>query len=115
VAAGFRNTTCAIGTHLTPAQLAQLRENPDLCVYIASIKIKTSGQNAANALLHCLDQAGLHVRLVTYPPARIPTATSPVAPPPKILPISWRGSFTMSVRLVVKTPCLQLFPLSSAG
>jgi hypothetical protein len=33
--AGFRNTTCAIGTHLTPAQLAQLRENPDRCVYIA--------------------------------------------------------------------------------
>ena len=33
--AGFRNTTCAIGTHLTPTQLAQLREDSDRCVYIA--------------------------------------------------------------------------------
>jgi DNA primase len=26
--AGFRNTTCAIGTHLTPPQLAQLGDQP---------------------------------------------------------------------------------------
>jgi DNA primase len=26
--AGFRNTTCAIGTHLTPLQLAQLSDQP---------------------------------------------------------------------------------------
>ena len=32
---GFRNTTCAIGTHLTPTQLAQLCELHDRCVYIA--------------------------------------------------------------------------------
>jgi DNA primase len=33
--AGFRNTTCAIGTHLTSAQMTQLCETPDRCVYIA--------------------------------------------------------------------------------
>src|ERR1700680_710412 len=45
--AGFRNTTCAIGTHLIPAQLAQLRENPDLCVYIAFDQDQNqAGQNA---------------------------------------------------------------------
>ena len=29
--AGFRNTTCAIGTHLTPPQLAQLGDQPSRC------------------------------------------------------------------------------------
>jgi DNA primase len=28
--AGFRNTTCAIGTHLTPLQFNQLSKHPDL-------------------------------------------------------------------------------------
>jgi DNA primase len=73
--AGFRNTTCAIGTHLTPAQLAQLRENPDRCVYIAFDQDQNqAGQNAANALLHCLDQAGLHVRLVDLPAGQDPNS-----------------------------------------
>ena len=52
--AGFRNTTCAIGTHLTPTQLAQLRENPDRCVYIAFDQDENqAGQKAADALLQC--------------------------------------------------------------
>jgi DNA primase len=73
--AGFRNTTCAIGTHLTPAQLAQLRENPDRCVYIAFDQDQNqAGQNAANALLHCLDQADLHVRLVDLPAGQDPNS-----------------------------------------
>lgn len=73
--AGFRNATCAIGTHLTPAQLAQLRENPDRCVYIAFDHDQNqAGQNAANALLHCLDQAGLHVRLVELPASQDPNS-----------------------------------------
>jgi DNA primase len=73
--AGFRNTTCAIGTHLTAAQLAQLRENPDRCVYIAFDQDQNqAGQNAANALLHCLDQAGLYVRLVDLPSGQDPNS-----------------------------------------
>jgi len=73
--AGYRNTTCAIGTHLTPAQLAQLRENPDRCVCIAFDQDQNqAGQNAANALLHCLDQARLHVRLVDLPPGQDPNS-----------------------------------------
>ena len=73
--AGFRNTTCAIGTHLTPAQLAQLRENPDLCVYIAFDQDENqAGQNAADALLQCLDQAGLYVRLVSLPAGHDPNS-----------------------------------------
>src|ERR1035438_1268467 len=33
--AGFQNTTCAIGTQLTPAQLARLADQPGRSVYIA--------------------------------------------------------------------------------
>lgn len=33
--AGFRNTTCAIGMHLTPVQCSQLCDQPGRCVYIA--------------------------------------------------------------------------------
>ena len=73
--AGFRNTTCAIGTHLTPTQLAQLRENPDRCVYIAFDQdLNQAGQNAANNLLQCLDQAGLNVRLVELPAGHDPNS-----------------------------------------
>jgi hypothetical protein len=40
-----------------------------------SIKIKTKlAKNAANALLHCLDQAGLHVRLVDLPAGQDPNS-----------------------------------------
>jgi DNA primase len=73
--AGFRNTTCAIGTHLTPAQLAQLRETPDRCIYIAFDQDQNqAGQNAAHALLHSLDPAGLHVRLVDLPAGHDPNS-----------------------------------------
>jgi DNA primase len=72
---GFRNTTCAIGTHLTPTQLAQLRENPDRCVYIAFDQDENqAGQNAASDLLQCLDQAGLNVRLVGLPAGHDPNS-----------------------------------------
>ena len=73
--AGFRNTTCAIGTHLTPTQLAQLRENPDRCIYIAFDQDENqAGQNAANDLLQCLDQAGLNVRLIELPVGHDPNS-----------------------------------------
>lgn len=66
--AGFRNTTCAIGTRLAPAQLAQLHENPDRCVYIAFDQDQNqAGQNAAYDLLQRLDTAGLNARLVELP------------------------------------------------
>jgi DNA primase len=73
--AGFRNTTCAIGTHLTPLQLVQLRDSPDRCVYIAFDQDENqAGQNAAHALLQCLDQAGLHVRIVSLPAGHDPNS-----------------------------------------
>lgn len=73
--AGFRNTTCAIGTHLTPTQLDQLRENPDRCVYIAFDQDENqAGQRAADSLLQVLDQAGLNIRLVGLPAGHDPNS-----------------------------------------
>jgi len=73
--AGFRNTTCAIGTRLTSTQLAQLGENPDRCVYIAFDQDENrAGQNAACDLLHYLDRAGLNVRLVELPAGHDPNS-----------------------------------------
>src|SRR5208283_3783193 len=51
--AGFRNTTCAIGTRLTPAQLAQLADQPGRSVYIAFDQDDNqAGQKAAHQLAH---------------------------------------------------------------
>jgi DNA primase len=73
--AGFRNTTCAIGTHLTPTQLAQLCENPDRCVYIAFDQDENqAGQRAADSLLQVLDKAGLKIRLVGLPAGHDPNS-----------------------------------------
>ena len=73
--AGFRNTTCAIGTHLTPTQCAQLCENRDRCVYIAFDQDDNqAGQNAAHDLLQCLDQAGLYVHIVGLPAGHDPNS-----------------------------------------
>ena len=72
---GFRNTTCALGTHLTATQLSQLRENADRCVYIAfDHDANQSGQNAADSLLSVLDKAGLHLRLVGLPEGHDPNS-----------------------------------------
>jgi DNA primase len=73
--AGFRNTTCAIGTRLTPTQLAQLRENPDRSVSIAFDHDENhAGQNAATDLLRYLDKEGLNVRLVGLPAGHDPNS-----------------------------------------
>jgi DNA primase len=73
--AGFRNTTCALGTHLTPTQLAELRENPDRCVYIAfDHDANQAGQNAAYSLVSLLDKAGLNIRLVGLPGGHDPNS-----------------------------------------
>jgi len=65
---GFRNTTSAIGTHLTPLQLAQLGENPDRSVYLAFDRDHNlAGQRAAQALAQQLHQNRLPVRIVSLP------------------------------------------------
>jgi len=73
--AGFRNTTCAIGTHLTPAQFAQLREPRNGCVYLAFDRDENqAGQHAAETLARSLQQAGLNVRAVQLPVGHDPNS-----------------------------------------
>jgi DNA primase len=49
--AGFRNTTCAIGPQLTPAQLAQLTSQPGRSVCIVfDVDDNLAGQEASHSL-----------------------------------------------------------------
>jgi len=73
--AGFRNTTCAIGTHVTPAQFAQLSDQPGRCVYIAFDQDSNqAGQQAARLLAMRVETAGLHARIVSLPPGHDPNS-----------------------------------------
>lgn len=73
--AGFRNTTCAIGAHLTPAQLAQLGDRPGRTVYLAFDQDPNqAGQQAAHRLARRLQSAGVGVRIVVLPPEHDPNS-----------------------------------------
>lgn len=73
--AGFRNTTCAIGTHLTSAQMAQLREPPGRFVYLAfDHDDNQAGQQASPRLARHLESTGLRARLVPLPPGYDPNS-----------------------------------------
>jgi DNA primase len=63
--AGFRNTTCGIGTHLTPPQLAQLSEEPgrQICIVFDQDE-NQAGQLAAHQLARHLVGTGVSVRAV---------------------------------------------------
>jgi DNA primase len=66
--AGFRNTTCAIGTQLTPAQLTQLADQPGRWVYIAFDQDENqAGQKASYQLASRLRDAGIAARMVQLP------------------------------------------------
>jgi DNA primase len=66
--AGFRNTTCAIGTQLTPAQLAQLADQPGRSVYTAFDQDDNqAGQQAAHQLARRLQNAAICAHTVRLP------------------------------------------------
>jgi len=66
--AGFRNATCAIGTQLTPAQLAQLSDQPGRSVYIVFDQDDNqAGQKAAWQLTQRLHSAALCTHIVRLP------------------------------------------------
>src|SRR5450631_2588758 len=73
--AGFRNTTCALGTHLTSTQIAQLCEPPARCVYIAFDHDENqAGQHTAHQLAQRLESVELNVLLVHLPHGQDPNS-----------------------------------------
>ena len=73
--AGFRNTTCAIGTHLTTAQLSQLCDQSGRCIYIAFDQDPNQAGQHASRLLACrLESVGLRARIVPLPPGHDPNS-----------------------------------------
>src|SRR5215472_6790851 len=73
--AGFRNTTCAIGTHLSSAHLAQLSDAPGRCVYIVFDRDDNqAGQRAAHQLALQLKDLGLRARIVHLPQGQDPNS-----------------------------------------
>ena len=73
--AGLRNTTCAIGTHLTAVQWSQLSDQPGRCVYIAFDQdANQAGQRASRLLARRLESAGLQARIVALPSGRDPNS-----------------------------------------
>jgi DNA primase len=73
--AGFRNTTCAIGTQLTPAQLAQLADRSGRSIYIVFDQDENqAGQKASHQLARSLQDAGIAARIVQLPHAHDPNS-----------------------------------------
>jgi DNA primase len=73
--AGFRNTTCAIGTQLTPAQFAQLTEQPGRSVYIAFDQDNNqAGQKASHQLALRLQDAGIRAHILQLPHGHDPNS-----------------------------------------
>jgi DNA primase catalytic core len=73
--AGFRNATCAIGTHLTPVQWSQLTDQPGRCVYITfDDDANQAGQRASQILARRLENSGLHAHIVRLPPGHDPNS-----------------------------------------
>jgi DNA primase len=72
---GFRNTTSALGAHLTPLQLSQLCDQPGRQVYIAFDQDENqAGQRASQTLARRLESAGLSARIVELPAGRDPSS-----------------------------------------
>jgi DNA primase len=73
--AGFRNTTCAIGTQLTPAQLFQLAEQPHRSVYIAFDQDDNqAGQKGSCQLAQRLQGVGIRAHIVQLPHGHDPNS-----------------------------------------
>ena len=75
--AGFRNTTCAIGTHLTSVQWSQLCDRPGRVVYIYiafDYDSNQAGQQASHFLARRLRGSGRQARIVRLPAGQDPNS-----------------------------------------
>jgi DNA primase len=72
---GFRNTTSALGTHLTSAQFDQLCDAPGRLVYIAFDRDENrAGQRAAQTLAQRLEGAGVAASILHLPGGHDPNS-----------------------------------------
>ena len=71
--AGFVNTTCAFGVHLTQAQFSQLSDRSDRAVFIA-FDSDLAGRDAARSLAQRLHGSGLNARIVELPAGQDPNS-----------------------------------------
>jgi DNA primase len=65
--AGFRNTTCSLGTHLATGQFQQLCDQPRTVYLAFDVDANGSGQQAARELSHRLGVQGITTRRVLLP------------------------------------------------
>ncbi len=73
--AGFRHTTCSIGAHLSPSQLAQLGDQPGRSVYIVFDQDENhAGQRASQLLTRRLASSGLTACIVPLPHGHDPNS-----------------------------------------
>src|SRR5208337_4153917 len=73
--AGFRNTTCALGTHLTPEQFQQLTDRPDRSIYLVFDQDEShAGQQASQQLARRPADPGVRAHLVPLPPGHDPNS-----------------------------------------
>jgi DNA primase len=73
--AGFRNATCALGTHLSPAQFHQLSDPPARRVYLVFDQDENqAGPHASQALARRLQRVGLAVSIVALPAGQDPNS-----------------------------------------
>jgi DNA primase len=73
--AGFINTTCAFGTHLTQAQFLQLSDRPDRQVFIAfDSDPNGAGQQAAQVLAQRLQHFGVLAHIIELPAGHDPNS-----------------------------------------
>ncbi len=71
--AGFVNTSCAFGVHLTHSQISQLSDRLDRTVFIA-FDSDPAGQHAARSLAQRLHSSGVNVRIVDLPAGQDPNS-----------------------------------------
>jgi DNA primase catalytic core len=72
--AGFRHTTCSLGTHLTPDQFRQLCDRPRTVYLTFDVDANGSGQRAAQCLAHRLRAQGITPRRILLPPGHDPNS-----------------------------------------
>ena len=72
--AGFRNVTCAMGTHLNGHQFRQLCDRPRTVYLAFDADTNGSGPKAAQSLACRLREQGINVRTVSLPNGHDPNS-----------------------------------------